>query len=499
MFPAVELRMTRELTTVPFSTIFGTMKSFILVAAYLMHLVAANQSQKPPPPAPSPVPSWARNRIFSISSRGLMSHFFSRRPTAKRDLISLVDHFKKQERRMSVLHREAASGQSNEFKLCNRVQAEVVESVYAKTLTLGFGVFRSRCITAIPAPSPAALFHTISGYGRAVAEAGTYAMGQTGLNWPKAYPHYQFRYNHTLFRCSVVQAAGFRIRGEWASMASVTEYGVKMYKSDPGRRYLVEFLRPPARPEGPVGNFRLRLPSCRSGVNATDVRNRACDTRSKVPRTIIPDTTTSLEEWRGIPAASIFRQVMPYSENPAVRSALGNARDWEQQALDSTSASNIAIMVLSATLTLVPLAAFEDVSLLATVVYAMFTDVLSCMPLAVKGVELIALSKRKQTAAESWIYGMETEKDIGIVETWAAECIPINSMYTAGLLFLFAALAAICIGIGLEIAVRSRLLLRNKRKKDVELESSSDDAVSKQLWVSAVDCEECECYNEKKS
>lgn len=469
--------------------------TFFLIL-YVLHVVALINAQVGLRASPSPVPTWAQNRIFSISSKGLMSRFFSDDSAAKQDLISLVDHFKTQEKHMAALQREASYGRNSEFKLCNRVQAEVVESVYAKTQTLGFGAFKSQCITAFPALAPVSLFRTISWYGRAVEEAGTVAMQQTKLAWKKVYPHYRFQYTHNLFRCSVVQAAGFRVRGEWATMASVTEYAVNQYKSDPGRRYLVEFLRPPARPEGTVGNMLLRLPSCRSGPNVTDPRNRACDTRSNGQRAIISDTTTSLEEWRGIPAASIFRQVMPFSENPAVRAALGNARDWEQQALDSTTASNIAIMVFSATLTLVPVAAFADVTWAATIAYAVFTDLLACMPLAVKGIELIALSRRTQTAAVSWVYGMESDKDIGIVETWAAQCLPINSMLTAGLLFLFAALGAIFVGVGLEIHTRNRL--RRKKRKLMDSEKGLYKGISNQLWVSATECRDCQCHDRKK-
>lgn len=157
------------------------------------------------------------------------------------------------------------------------------------------------------------------------------------------------------------------------------------------------------------------------------------------------------------------RELMPLLENPAVRSALGRTRDSEEQALDSTKGSNVAILVLSAMLTLVPVAAFADVSWLVTEAYAVFTELLACVPLGIKGVELILLSLRKQTAAVSWVYGMETDKDIGIVETWAAQCIPIKSTFITRLLFLFAALGAILVGAGLEIHMRNRLYRKKKK------------------------------------
>lgn len=411
----------------------------------LLQVTVLVNAQAVPRASPAKVPAWAQNRIYSFSSRGLMSPYFSGNTTAKRYFNSLLDHFKTVDKEIAVLNRDASSGKDNMVELCTRVQAEVVESVAAKASTLGFGVFKSNCISELPASSPLAIFRTISGYGGAVAAAGKFAMQQTKLNWTKAYTHYMFEDKFNLFKYSVVHAVGFRIRGKWATSISKTEYPVNQFKSNPGRRYLVEYIRP--RPDGTVVNMFFRLPKCTHGQNNADPRNKVCDTRppcgngteginancdARPKGPTVANSTTSLEEWRGIPTASFFRQLMPLSENPAVSAALRRASGLEQQALDSTTASSIAILMLTATLTLVPVAAIADVTLLVTVAYTVFTDLLACMPVAIKGIELVTLSRLTPEAAVSWVYGIKTDTDIGIAETWAAQCIAINSTLKKG-------------------------------------------------------------------
>lgn len=129
----------------------------VIALSFLLDIALAN-AMDGFPAVSSPLPPWFESRIFSILSDGLMSGYFSENSTAKSYLDSLVEHLKKQEEHMAALNRDARYGRGNEFELCNRVQAQAFDSVLdcvsAKSQMLGFGIFKSKCITELPVALP---------------------------------------------------------------------------------------------------------------------------------------------------------------------------------------------------------------------------------------------------------------------------------------------------------------------------------------------------------
>lgn len=102
---------------------------------------------------------------------------------------------------------------------------------------------------------------------------------------------------------------------------------------------------------------------------------------------------------------------------PAVNLAL-RAGEFERDILeDADTPSNQAIMILPVALALVPIALFQDASNLATVLYAVATDVVSVMPIAVKGMELVIYGSRRHYAFSTEMVGMSRDDRPSVIET----------------------------------------------------------------------------------
>ncbi len=111
-------------------------------------------------------------------------------------------------------------------------------------------------------------------------------------------------------------------------------------------------------------------------------------------------------------------------------------------------------MLLPAVLTLVPIGLFQDVSLSSTLVYILVTDIVSVLPVAIKGTELLWYGSKKHYATVSYLYGAETAKDIATAETWVASCGMKEFVQEKGIGLLTTALCAMIVGIVLEFVIR---------------------------------------------
>ncbi len=403
-----------------------------------------------------------------------MARHFDGDATGKAALISLRNHFLSIEKRMALLRNQSDYGRTAADDLCNQQNAVIRVAVRAKTRTLGFGTFKSMCITELESDSNHKLYGTIETFQKSVLEAGTRVLKSSTANWKRVYTHSRFSYNGPINRCSLYHLVGFRIQGKWSVLGSVTQHPVNIRKEDRKRRYFEEFLQPGNTAGDRIRNLRMTLPL---------VENK---------NVIVNDSSTSISTWGGIPASSIFQETVPLDKNPGISAALVYGRRWKQQAEDSQTTSNIAIMVLSLSLALVPIALFADVSRTVAISYAIVTDIVSCMPLFIKGIELIQHSRISLRATRTWVYGMETNVDIAIAETWTARCQSHSSLFVTGATFISVAVLAMATGVTLEILTRKKL----HRSKQALIVSTlaSENAILKQLWAQEAPCENCACY-----
>ena len=172
-----------------------------------------------------------------------------------------------------------------------------------------------------------------------------------------------------------------------------------------------------------------------------------------------PRTTTVLSARRGRIRPSHFKRSL-IEFIPAVQHCLELSNLDMQQAHDALSPSSVVVLVLPAILNLVPLALLsrQTSSLAILLLYTVLTDVLTVVPLFIKGVELIIISKARHYAVSSTLTSSMdgSNETTAAAQIWAVKCQPQNdSLFPIGVFFTCFSVCTVAIGIALELIARN--------------------------------------------
>lgn len=185
------------------------------------------------------------------------------------------------------------------------------------------------------------------------------------------------------------------------------------------------------------------------------------------------DATTAIYLSGGFERPSAFGDLVA-AENLAIERAIIRGEHSAEQADDATTTSNIAILALPLLMNLVPVALIADVNTIGILLYTLLTDVLTAVPLAIKGVEVLQIGLRLTYATHSRITGAtlgvenKTELDDDkVLEVWVAECQAETKLRTTGVILLVIALTAMVGGIIAEF-IAKRWTLRKGAGKVIE-------------------------------
>ncbi|CAN8073360.1 unnamed protein product, partial [Agarophyton chilense] len=154
-------------------------------------------------------------------------------------------------------------------------------------------------------------------------------------------------------------------------------------------------------------------------------------------------SNTVWEVRKGAAFASQYGNIFS-ADNLAVNLALERGKHSTELAFDATTPSNIAILALPLAMNVVPVALIADVNTLGMLIYTLLTDVFTAIPLAIKGVEVLLISKRVRHAAVFRITGgnlfNQSAETYKAAELWVAECKPGIDYTTYGIVLLVVAL-----------------------------------------------------------
>lgn len=169
----------------------------------------------------------------------------------------------------------------------------------------------------------------------------------------------------------------------------------------------------------------------------------------------VPDATTAIFLSEGSEKPSAF-STFTAAENIAVNDALKRGDHRVQQADDATTPSNIAILALPLVMNLVPVALIAEVNTVGMLVYTLLTDILTAVPLAIKGVEVLQIGLYPTFATVSRISGatLGMQQNGSYVdkamELWVAKCHARESLRVTGIILLTIAITAMVGGIAAE-------------------------------------------------
>lgn len=165
-------------------------------------------------------------------------------------------------------------------------------------------------------------------------------------------------------------------------------------------------------------------------------------------------TTDSNKNWY---AAKAFEE----EESPSTANALEFGKVEKMRVEESNSFSILALILMPAVLSIFPLAVFQEASLPAALVYAICTDVLSILPLATKGVELLIYGSRKHYSHVTDISGVSHTPTMSYLATWVTECRMKPYVLRRGVAYVTGAGVIMIFGIVLEVL--SRYMVSRKK------------------------------------
>lgn len=197
------------------------------------------------------------------------------------------------------------------------------------------------------------------------------------------------------------------------------------------------------------------------GFNGTEVDKsiersleKACDREGNIRPT--SSGTFSAEVWEGKPGTHALITEKT-TDNRAIQSALDRSALRAEIIAESRLASAIAVLFLPSVLALFPVSLFQEVNLSTVIVYSVMTDVLSIVPIVVKGIELVYFASQKHYSIYTRFYGEQSENSAAISLNWIAYCQFKSVVMIQGVLFVVVGLGMMTVGLLLEVYSSKRL------------------------------------------
>lgn len=281
-------------------------------------------------------------------------------------------------------------------------------------------------------------------------------------NWTNPDVGRMYSYNTTSKKCIVNHVGGTRFKDNWYLRTSVTNAPLAQNLRLYDRQFLSEFMR--VKDDGTLDQpliFRVneRPPDSDPPTNKS------------VDHILNEKTTTILSSGRGSVGPHMYGKLYP-EEIPAYAAAVDMSDLSIQQAEDARTPSSLAILLMPLALNLVPIALLAQVNSFFMLMYTLMSDVITVIPLAIKGVELILIGKQRHVAAA---IRFSTRANGSLPETasmemWTAECRARDNVLPTGIAFVVLAIVFIILGIALEFIAKAYVNRRRLRRRLLEAE-----------------------------
>lgn len=256
----------------------------------------------------------------------------------------------------------------------------------------------------------------------------------------------EFEYSIRTQKCKYDYAGFLHLKNDWFVVERITNAEKSVVQAEGSRRFLYEFI---------------------SANGSSDSMAFQNVTANGTDGEIWFGVTTSSANYTGAVTGSCFGNIYA-PDNLAVSRALQRGEHQTQQAADATTPSNIAILVFPLVMNLVPVALIAEVNSVGMLLYTLLTDVLTAVPLAIKGVEVLLIGKRSNRAIVTRISGADVMDPNAskAAEVWVAECKARGSYTATGVTLLAVALTAMVGGIIAEFWAKTYMSKRQKFKVD---------------------------------
>lgn len=414
------------------------------------------------------VPLWARGKYFLVSTNAPVLRRMQTTPNFNRSVLTILDHISNVESTVLSSLRPQSPHTTTHIPHCN-----VLDEPFAKPVK---GVFRLRgwpkpdvaCVTDILDVSHVQghskysidhLFNTLADYLHSIDTQRAWIVKNIVKRWPgqsllaewrTQFAHTPIFWSRQGMNCYLTHIGAIRLNSLWYLSLGISNFPPFYHLPLYNRQYLTEFIH----------------------IDPTDRNTHAANqtmavfNASSTKGPVYKNASTIFVRLRGDISPSSFVSIYP-EHNPAIQESMDKASHNIQQVIDALSPSVLSLLFLPVTLTLIPISLISQVDSGMMLVYMLMSDVLTVVPLATKGFELIHISlMRHRTIATRVTTSLTGKKGAGAAaELWTAECQAEDHVLPCGIAFVLIALVFMVGGVVLELWAKSFVARRIKERK----------------------------------
>lgn len=407
---------------------------------------AQNTSAPAQSPSPTPIPTWAKGHIEPHSPQNVVTKTLPTKALKPlTDITTFFREFADEVRKNNEAESRGGDTGDVNSRTCNMQSSDWATRADTYLMIRGLESVDTQCATEREVKDnkniTVDLVDVLPKWANLLNETSSSIADSAGLPWgSKAAGVARFWYpDRENQNCTLFHTMGIRSKGIWYVQARITaDNSSNENTAGSDNSYIIEHITPrsPTVFGSPLVMTRLPI-----NENATQ----------------FGASTTSLELWSR-PAPDSVGVNADISRNVAFRAALSDGDNWHQQAQDAEQVSNIAILLLPLAMNLVPVALIADVNTFGMLLYTALTDVLTTVPLCIKGVELISISKRRFTATSAQITGaLEAgSRETAVAEAWVAKCRLKDHArhFNLGVIFVVLSITLMMFGVACEFVAR---------------------------------------------
>lgn len=277
-------------------------------------------------------------------------------------------------------------------------------------------------------------------------------------NWTEPDSRRAYLYNTSSEQCRIYNEGGVKVDNKWYLFTSITNKPMDEYLPLFGRQSLVEMLH--------VSESDTLTPLRFSA------QRRPKPFEKNQTHVWIDNTTTLLRSGRGGLSLGRFQNLYP-EEIPSLVAAMAESDLWIQQAQDAMTPSSLAILILPVFLNLIPLALLAQAKTSVMLVYTVMSDVVTVIPLGIKGWELIKIEKERHIATTIRITSLRngTIPKTAAMQIWISECKAKQSVQSLGVAFLTVSVVSLVVGVALEFMAKAYMNRQKLQQQAFNLEN----------------------------
>lgn len=256
--------------------------------------------------------------------------------------------------------------------------------------------------------------------------------------WRRTFPLRNWRNQDLPEQCQLETFSAYRIRNDVYIRAAVTNHDVDEYVQDGDRQFVMEWVK-----QDYSTSLRMVQPKLRE-------------------KCLVNGSTILWK--RGARAWLSWHGEMKEDSNPAIQEVLRSNQIEIELAEDAVAPSNIALLALPLVMSFIPVAFLAELNTCGVLWYIVFTDIISAVPLLIKGIELVGTTNSRQELVAYYA----GDKNLADVQVWVAKCSGTNRFRNIGMSFIVIASASIIVGMVLEVCGMIYMRSKSQEGKPVE-------------------------------